>query len=131
MKNYSAYFVLPAPPEEVYEALTNPLAIRIWSDADVVMQRIPDTEFSLFDGSICGKNLAFEENRKIIQEWYFGEQEPASIVTLLLHPKGTQSTSVELRHTHIPDKAFEDMKEGWQDIYFGNLLAFFEDETTD
>jgi activator of HSP90 ATPase len=84
------------------------------------------SEFSLWDGSIVGKNLAFEPNKLIQQEWYFGEQEEQSIVTIKLHvhPKGT---SAELLHTNIPDEDFEDICEGWDDAYFGNLMDFFSE----
>ena len=76
------------------------------------------------DGAIEGINLAFEENKKIVQQWYFGDQEEASIVTIKLHEK-EEMTSVELRHTNIPDEAFDDIVEGWNEVYFGNLQEFF------
>ncbi len=126
MKDYKKYFILQATPEEVYHALTNPMALGIWTNASVVMSTVPLTEFSLFDGDIEGMNLEFEENKKIVQEWYFGEQEATSIVTIKLHTQG-EHTSVELRHTNIPDEAYDDMIEGWNEIYFGNLKEFFED----
>ncbi|MGZ5248231.1 MAG: SRPBCC domain-containing protein, partial [Flavitalea sp.] len=81
-------------------------------------------EFSLFDDSIAGKNLEFEEGKLIKQEWYFGDQEEASIVTIKLHPKGTR-TSVELKHTNIPDEVYDEMVEGWTNAYFGALQAFY------
>lgn len=126
MKDYKKYFILPASPEEVYHALTNPMALGIWTNAEAIMSTEPNTEFSLFEGDIAGMNLEFEEGKKIVQEWYFGEQEPASIVTIKLHPQG-ENTSVELRHTNIPDEAYDDIVEGWNDIYFGNLREFFEE----
>jgi activator of HSP90 ATPase len=124
MKDFKKYYILPAAPDEVYNALVNPLAIRLWTGETVVMSEEPGSEFSLWDGSIEGRNLSFEKNRKIEQEWYFGDQEPPSIVTILLHPH-KQGTSVELRHTNIPDEAFEDIAEGWSQSYFASLEEFF------
>ena len=89
------------------------------------MSTEPGTEFSLWDGSIAGKNLEFEPNKKIVQEWYFGEQEEPSIVTIKLHAH-KYGTSAELRHTNIPDEAFQDISEGWDEAYFGALIGFFE-----
>lgn len=126
MKDYKKYYILPATPEEVYHAITNPMAIGIWTNAGAIMSTEPNTAFSLFDGEIEGMNLAFEENRKIVQEWYFGDRDEQSIVTIKLHPQET-STSVELRHTNIPDEAWEDMVSGWNEVYFGNLREFFEE----
>jgi activator of HSP90 ATPase len=124
MKDFKKYYILPATPEEVYNALVNPLAIRLWTGEAAVMSEEPGSEFSLWDGSIEGRNLSFEKNRKIEQEWYFGEQETPSIVTIILHPHKNGS-SVELRHSNIPDDAFNDITEGWSQSYFASLEEFF------
>ena len=65
------------------------------------------SEFSLWSGSIVGKNLEFEENKKIVQQWFFNQDEE-SIATIKLHVDG-ESTSVELSHTNIPDEDFENI----------------------
>lgn len=124
MKDFKKYFLLPAPPEEVYAALTNPATIRLWSGEDAVMSTEPGSEFSLWEGSIVGRNLQFEPGKLIVQEWYFGEQEPASIVTMKLHPHKS-GTSVELRHTNIPDEVYDEMIQGWTFNYFGSLEEFY------
>ena len=76
------------------------------------------------EGSICGKNIAFEPGRKIVQQWYFGDQEEESVVTILLHASGT-GTSVELSHTNIPDDEYDGFAEGWNNRYFGALKEFY------
>lgn len=60
-----------------------------------------------------------------MQQWYFGEQEADSIVTIKLHAHD-QGTSVEVRHTNIPDADFDDIAAGWSDSYFGSLQEFYE-----
>lgn len=127
MKDFKKYFIIPAAPEEVYLALTNAATIQLWSGEEAEMSTEPGSEFQLFNGSIAGKNLAFEEGKKLVQEWYFGEQTEPSVVTIKLHAH-KNGTSVELRHTNIPDEAFDDITEGWNDVYFGNLIAFYEEE---
>lgn len=126
MKDYKKYYIIPASPEEVYAALTNPLTIQLWSGEKAEMTTEPGSEFELFEGSIAGKNLAFEENKKIEQQWYFGEQEEPSIVTIKLHPH-KYGTSAELKHTNIPDEDYEDIVEGWNEAYFGAVIEFYED----
>jgi activator of HSP90 ATPase len=125
MKDFKKYYELDAPPEEVYAALTNPLSIKLWTGEEAVMSTEPNSEFSLWGESIVGKNVAFEENKTIIQEWYFGDQKPESVVTIKLHP-GKHGTSVEVRHSNIPDEAYEDIVEGWDGPYFGALQDFFD-----
>lgn len=127
MKDFKKYYILPASPEEVYTAITNPLTIELWTGESAVMSTEPNTEFSLWDESISGKNLEFEPNKKIVQQWYFGDREPASIVTIKLH-QHEDGTSVELRHTNIPLEDYEDIVEGWTESYFGSLQEYFDEK---
>jgi uncharacterized protein YndB with AHSA1/START domain len=125
MKDFKKYYSIPAPPEDVYLALTNPLTIQLWSGEVAEMEATPETEFSLWEGSISGLNIEFETNKKIVQQWYFGEQQEKSIVTIKLHADA-QGTSVELRHTNIPDEDYADIVDGWNTMYFGALREFYE-----
>jgi activator of HSP90 ATPase len=125
MKDYKKYYTIPAPPEELYVALTNPATIQLWTGEKAEMSTEPGSEFSLWEDSIVGTNLEFEEGKKIVQQWYFDQEEP-SIVTIKLHPH-KDGTSVELRHTNIPDSEYDDIVEGWNDTYFRSLLEFYED----
>ncbi len=126
MKDYKKYYILPAPPEDVYLALTNPATIQLWTGEKAEMSTEPGSEFSLWDESIVGRNLEFEAGKKIVQQWYFDQEEP-SIVTIKLHPH-KNGTSVELKHTNIPDEEYEDIVEGWNQAYFASLEEFYEEE---
>ncbi|MBA9079357.1 MULTISPECIES: SRPBCC domain-containing protein [Rufibacter] len=127
MQDFKKYYLLPATPEEVYIALTNPITLEIWTGDKAQMSTEPGTEFSLWDGSIVGKNLEFEEGRKLVQHWYFEGEPEDSIVTIKLHPH-KQGTSMEVKQTNIPDEAYRDMVEGWDEAYAGALVAFFEEQ---
>lgn len=124
MKDYKKYYILAAPPEEVYLALTQPATIELWSGESAEMSTEPGSEFSLWEGSIVGKNLEFNPGKKIVQEWYFGDQAETSIVTITLHPH-QQGTSVELIHSNIPDNDYAEIVEGWDEVYFGSLREFY------
>ena len=124
MKNIKRYYKLNATPKDVYNALTNQRMVEIWTGEDAQMEPEPNTEFLLWDGSISGLNLEFEENKKIVQQWYFEGQEEKSIVTIILHPD-KKGTSVQLQHTNIPDDAFENISSGWDQDYFGALRELF------
>ena len=125
MKDYKNYFIIGAPPEEVYIALTNPATIQLWSGEPAEMSTEPGSEFSLWEGSIVGKNISFEHGKKIVQQWYFGDLEPASIVTIILHAH-KQGTSAELRHSNIPDEEYDAITDGWNESYFGSIINFYE-----
>ena len=126
MKDFKKYYTFPAPPEEVYLALTNPLSVKLFTGAEAEMSTVVGSEFSLFDGDITGKNLEFEENKKIVQQWYFDGQDEPSIVTLKIH-EYKNGTSVELHHTNIPDDVYDEFVDGWNTSYFGELLEFFQE----
>ncbi len=127
MKDFKKYYFIPAPPEEVYLGLVTATTIHLWSGEPAEMSDEPGSEFSLWEGSIMGKNLEFVKGEKIVQQWYFGDQKEASIVTILLHPQ-KKGTSVELRHSNIPDDDFEDIVEGWNEIYFPSLYEFYDEK---
>lgn len=125
LKDFKKYYTIPASPEEVYLALTFEPTLMLWTGDKAEMKPEPGTEFSLWDGSIVGKNLEFEPGKKIVQQWYFGDQPEASVVTIKLHPH-PQGTSAELRHTNIPDEDYDDMVSGWNEEYFGSLIDFYQ-----
>lgn len=124
MKEFKKRYTLNALPHDVYNAMTNPLMIEIWTGEPVVMSTEPGSDFEIWDGAITGKNIEFIQDKLIVQKWFFGEEED-SVVTIKLFPdkKGTQ---VELNQTNIPDNAFNNMVEGWDVDYFGNLKQLYE-----
>jgi activator of HSP90 ATPase len=128
VKDFKKYYVIPAPTEDVYLALTNEATIMLWTGDQATFRAEIGSEFSLWDGSIVGRNLEFEENKKIVQEWFFGEEptETPSIVTLKLHIIN-QGTSLEVRHTNIPDEEFEDIVDGWTNYYMAELYEFYDE----
>lgn len=125
MKDFKKYFNINATPDEVYNALTNEATIQLWSGEKANMIAEENTEFSMFDGAISGINLEFIKGKKIVQRWYFDEQEEPSIVSIILH-SAKAGTSVELRHTNIPDEYYENITEGWVENYFAALAEFYE-----
>ena len=124
MKDHKKYYTLSASPEEVYAALTNPATIQLWSGEPAEMSTDPGSEFSLWSGSIVGRNLEFIEGKKIMQEWYFGDQQEESIVTIKLHAH-KEGTSLELKHTNIPDEDYDEIVRGWNETYIGSLIEFY------
>lgn len=125
MKEIKQIFHIKAKPEEVYNALTNPLSIELWTGYPAVMEPEQGTEFSIWEGDIQGKNLEFVENRKIVQEWDFDDQKNPSIVTIeIFDEKG--GSKINLLHTNVPDDAFSNIDYGWKEYYFGALKKYME-----
>lgn len=123
MPDFKKYYIIPATPDELYTALISPATIQLWTGEKAEMSEEPGSEFSLWEDSIVGRNLEFERPHKIVQQWYFDQDEP-SIVTLKLHPH-KQGTSLEVRHTQIPAGEYDEVVKGWDDVYVASLLAFY------
>jgi len=124
MKTFNKTFRINAEPSDVYSALTNPFTIELWSGYPAVMSEDPGSEFSLWEGDITGRNIEFVRNSKVVQEWYFGDQQEKSIVTITISPDGENSL-VTVEQTNIPDEDFQEISEGWREYYIGAIMGFF------
>jgi activator of HSP90 ATPase len=124
MKTFKKTFKINAEPSDIYAALTNPYTIELWSGYSAKMSTEPGSEFSLWEGDIEGKNLEFVQDKKVVQEWYFGDQPEKSIVTISITPDRENSTVI-VEHTNIPDEEFDNIAEGWREYYMGAIITFF------
>jgi len=125
MKTIEQTYEMKASPDEVFDALTNPAVIEKWSGGSALMNDEVGTEFSLWDGSIHGKNVEIISNQKIVQEWYGGEWDRPSKATFTLTAKA-EGTTVDLLHENVPDSAYKDIDEGWKKYYLGPMREMFE-----
>jgi activator of HSP90 ATPase len=124
MKTFKKTYKINTEPSDVYSAITNPYTIELWSGYPAKMSTDPGSEFSLWEGDITGINLEFEQGRKIVQEWYFGDQDEKSIVTITIKPD-RENSLVTVEHINIPDNEYDDFAEGWDEFYFGAIISFF------
>ncbi|KPL17542.1 MAG: ATPase [Bacteroides sp. SM1_62] len=125
MKNIRKTIHIKSPMEEVFNAITNPLTIELWSGYPAVMEPVPGTLFSMFDGDITGTLLAIEPPSMLEQQWDFGEQTVPSIVRIKLSEEG-HKTRIELDHSNVPDEAFDNINTGWKEYFFGALKSYLE-----
>lgn len=127
LKVYKTRIKIKAEPADVYAALTNPFTIELWSGYAAEMPNEAGKEFSMWEGDIEGRILELVPNEKVVQEWYFGDQEQASVVTIKIFANGAHS-QVDLLHTNIPAEAYEEICEGWTNYYLGAIKDFLEIE---
>ena len=125
MKDIRKTIHIKASRETVFNAITNPLTIELWSGYPAIMEAAANTEFSMFDGDITGKILSVQPPDMIEQEWYFGDQPAASIVRMELSEESGK-TKIELLHTNVPDEAYDDILIGWKNYYLGALKSYLE-----
>jgi activator of HSP90 ATPase len=124
MKTFKKTFKINAEPSDVYSALTNSYTIELWSGYPAQMSTEPGSDFSLWEGDITGRNIEFVQDKKVVQEWYFGDQPEKSIVTITIS-SNRENSEVTVEHTNIPDEEFNDIAEGWREYYIGAIINFF------
>jgi uncharacterized protein YndB with AHSA1/START domain len=121
--------VIPASPEEIYEAwLDSEEHSRMTGGQAKVSPNVGDT-FEAWDGYIQGKNLELEYPRRILQEWRtteFDETEKDSRLEILLDPAG-EGTSVTIRHSDLPEHGMQ-YQQGWIDAYLLPMKTYFGDK---
>jgi len=123
MKTYKNTYSLNAGIEDVYAALTNPVTIELWSGYPAVMEPRPGSLFSMWEGDIEGMIIELMENKRIVQEWFFGEQDERSIVTIILI-RDFGKTQLTIEHTNIPDDAYDNISTGWSEYIIGAIEKF-------
>ena len=124
MKTFKKSFKINAEPADVYSALTNPYTIELWTGYPAVMTTEPGSEFSMWEGDITGRNIEFIQDKKVVQEWDFGDSPEKSVVTITIQ-KDRDDSMVTVEHSNIPDEDFDDIAEGWREYYFGAINTFF------
>ncbi|CAA0833581.1 Aha1 domain-containing protein [Striga hermonthica] len=91
-------------------------------------------EFSIFDGSVTGKNLELQEGKLIVQQWRFGSWQDGIVSTVCLTFEEPESgvTVVKLTHTDVPEEdrygnatVVENTERGWRDLIFHKIRAVF------
>ena len=124
--DFKSYYKIKAEIEDVYACLTNQVTIELWSGYPAKIKAEEGSEFEIWDGDISGKILKLIPDKEIVQEWYFGEQDEPSVVTVKLHQQKNH-VSVELRHANIPEELYEEFSTGWTEHFFGAIKNFLED----
>ncbi|MGB1247650.1 MAG: SRPBCC domain-containing protein [Chitinophagales bacterium] len=128
MKDYKQYYIIPEEPEFVYKAILQENTFKLWTGKEAEITMEVGTEFALFDDSIHGQNLHFEEFNEIVQQWYLQEiekAEDASIVSIKLFPH-KKGTSLLLEQNNIPDEMYDGMIDFWESNYMKSLIDFYK-----
>jgi uncharacterized protein YndB with AHSA1/START domain len=127
MKEFKKTIHIKVPREEVYNAITNPLTIELWSGYPARMEPSAGTEFFIFDGDISGTIRRMEPPGLLEQQWNFGDQKEESIVRIELSEESGK-TRLVLSHINIPDEAFENISTGWKHYYLQALKDYLEEQ---
>ncbi len=125
MKTIKQTYIIEAPVEKVWEALTDPKIIDDWGAGPAKMSPEEGVEFEIWGGDIWGKNLKVVPRKQLVQEWTSGEWDKPSKVTFTLsEEKG--KTKIDLLHEGVPEMEAEELDDGWKKYYLGPLKELLE-----
>lgn len=130
MQTIEQRYIINAPIAQVWQALVDPKIIEKWGAGPAKMDDNTGVKFSLWGGSIWGKNIKVIKEKVLSQEWYSDEDpkwKQPSMVTFKLHTEN-KGTVIELVHSNIPDANAKDIEAGWKDYYLGALKAYVEEK---
>lgn len=128
MKIIKQTYHINAPVAAVWKALVGSEEIAGWGGGPAKMSEEEGFSFSLWGGSIWGKNIKVVKEKELVQEWYSDEGkkwEKPSIVTFILHEDKT-GTKVKLLHKDVPEENINDIADGWKEYYLGPLKEYLE-----
>ncbi len=121
-KNLRQSVTFQASPHEIYEILMDPQKHSALTGSTVKLERKVGTRFSVYDGDIHGENLELIPDRKIIQSWHYADwpENLYSKVTFSLK-EASNGTLLSFRQIGIPQKYYEEIKQGWKDYYWNPM----------
>jgi len=122
--------VIPALPEEVYEALLDPKKHSAFTGSKATGKARVGSKFTAWDGYISGKHLELEKGKRIVQEWVTTEwpedYPPSKLEFTFKEVNG--KTELTMIHSDIPIDQKEELKKGWADYYWRPMKNYFETE---
>lgn len=128
MRTIKQTYIFNAPKKEVWKALTDIKYIESWGAGPCKMDQNEGTNFSLWGGSIWGKNTKVVKAKLLIQDWFSDEdprwKRPTNVTFELFDEDG--KTRLELLQENVPEKDYDNLNAGWKDYYLGPLKDFVE-----
>jgi uncharacterized protein YndB with AHSA1/START domain len=103
---------LPASPDQVWDALTDPERLARWLTATSLEPRVGGAVEHDFDGDVVtGTIEVWEPPRSLAYSWIFSDGTASQLrIDLAPSPAGTELT---LRHTGLPDRIATGYGAGW------------------
>lgn len=120
MKSFTKTYPTTAPVNTLFAALTNPAFIADRSGSPATMSATEGADFSLWDGSIIGRNLTVTPTL-VVQDWKENRWDACSRVAFRLG-----NGEITLTHSGIPDASFADIVSGWDNYYLLPLIDWAE-----
>jgi len=118
-------YLIDAPIQNVWHALTAPEAIEAWGAGPVDMEAQRGHRFSMWGGDIYGTVVDVEPPHRLVEEWFGGPWDVPSMAVFTLAEEGG-GTRLDLEHDGVPDDEAEEFSAGWDEYYLGAMKRLLE-----
>uniref|UniRef100_A0A7N0TXT9 Activator of Hsp90 ATPase AHSA1-like N-terminal domain-containing protein n=1 Tax=Kalanchoe fedtschenkoi TaxID=63787 RepID=A0A7N0TXT9_KALFE len=119
---------------DLYEILMDENRWKGFTQSNAKISKEVGGEFSIFDGSVTGKNVELQEGKLIVQKWRFGSWADGiySTVRITLDEPSPGYTTLTLKQTDVPEEdrygnatVVENTERGWRELIFNKIRAVF------
>jgi uncharacterized protein YndB with AHSA1/START domain len=119
-------YVIDAPPETVWRALTDAAAMEEWGAGPADFDPRVGGVFSQWGGDIHGTMTAVVPGGRLVEEWWADDWALPSVAAFTLSEHG-EGTLLELKHTEVPDEEADEYDAGWDVSYLGPIKEWAEE----
>ena len=120
--------LLPARPQQVYDALTSAARHAALTGAAATGARRVGARFTAYDGYIMGVHRVLKPAALIVQDWWTTEwpegASPSKLQITLRNAKG--GTELKMVHSAVPAEQADSYRQGWIDYYWTPLQKYFK-----
>ncbi len=118
-------YVIDAPPEVVWRALTDAAAMEEWGAGPARFDARVGGEFSQWGGAEHGTVTEIVPGELLAEEWFGGDWPEPSLAVFTLGEHG-EGTLLELTHTGVPEAEVAGFDSGWDEYYLGAIKEWAE-----
>ncbi|SPO30339.1 related to AHA1 - stress-regulated cochaperone [Ustilago trichophora] len=109
---------------DLWDLLTNPSRIPMWTRAPAQFEAKPDADFALFGGNVTGKVVSVDAPKQLIQKWRTPQFPEGHYGTLAVNlTEGGDSTKLELVLSGAPSGDEEVVEKNLETYYIRGLKS--------
>ena len=130
VKTINQKVVIPASPQEVYDAYVDPKKHSAFTESKATGKAVVDGKFTAWDGYIFGKFLELDDGKRVVQEWTstdFPKGYGPSKLELCFN-KVAGGTEIIMVHSNVPEELADDTADGWTEWYWDPLKKYFSEQ---
>lgn len=115
---------LAVSTSDLWDLLTNPSRIPMWTRAPAQFEAKPDADFALFGGNVTGKVVSVDAPKQLIQKWRTPQFPEGHYGTLAVNlTEGGDSTKLELVLSGAPSGDEEVVEKNLETYYIRGLKS--------